>query len=386
MVIAAILTLVGWGVDSSLLYWAAGFGVNSMAYVLIALRDQIPDLLSVLLANMLIASTYAIFAYGLTKFLNRSISPLVIWAPVLIIFTAYPFLAQNVEARIIVGGMVNALQVALLLTLLIYNNSRVVGRGKYILMTAFLAGVVITLTRPVAVSAGFAEISAVNSQGLLQTLTFLPMMLINVAVALGLVLMQKEHAEAATSAIARLDELTGLPNRRSIYERISQSMLESEKKQTFGALLLIDLDNFKTVNDQYGHALGDDLLCQAADLIRECMTDKDTAARLGGDEFVVLLTELAEDRESAIEKAMQRAGQIRRKLDHDYQLNQEIVHCCSGSIGLAIFEPGMKDRETVLRQADQAMYRAKNNVKGSVGLDSSSIPFSGSANFIKDNA
>jgi diguanylate cyclase (GGDEF)-like protein len=366
ILIAVVLAAVGQGVDHSLSYWAAGFAIHSIAFSLLAMRGIIADLYSVLLANMLIALSYALFACGLLRFLKQSIHPALIAGPVLIIAATFPFLTDNLGTRILVIGLVNAFQTALIFFLLLRNASRLIGRGKLILASAFAAGGLVALLRPLALTLHLVQIESVNSPGAFQNLTFITMLLINIAIALGLVLMQKEQAESETASIARTDELTGLPNRRSIYEKINQKLKDGSRMQTYSALLLIDLNNFKKVNDQHGHAIGDELLRQAANRIRECMTKKDTAARLGGDEFVVLLSELADDHESAKNNATQVATRLHHLLDQEYKLNQETVQGCSGSIGLAIAEPGLTDRETLLREADQAMYRVKNSVKSGI--------------------
>lgn len=338
---------------------AAGYGVNSYSFALIALRGEIPDLLSITLANVLLVAGYAFYALGLQRFLQQRLNWLAIWAPVILIGASYPFVS-SIEYRIVITGLVNVYQVALLLRLVLRSSARLAGRGKYILMTAFVLGIATALSRPLAIGLGLLEIDSITSPGSYQTLTFLPILLLNVAVALGVVLMQKEHAEAATSFMARSDDLTGLPNRRSIYECINQVMLDNERKRVFGALLLIDLNNFKTVNDQYGHAIGDELLRQAAGRIKSCVGERDIAARLGGDEFVVLLTDLGAQRETAINAAHEHAACIQQTLDQPYRLKPELEHRSSGSIGIAIFEPGARDREALLREADQAMYHAKN--------------------------
>lgn len=369
MLIAAILAIVSRGTDTSLTYWAAGYGINSLAFALLAMRGMVPDLFSVVLANSMIACSYALYVYGLLKFLQQSVNPLVIWGPVLTVVITFPFFAESVATRIFIIGLVNAYQSFLIFRLLLSNSHRLQGRGKIILAVTFAAGGLIALSRPVALTLGLLEVASVNSPGAFQNLTFLTVLLINIAIAMGLVLMLKEQAEYATSAIARTDDLTGLPNRRSIYERINTMMLNNgnananAKGQQFGALLLIDLDNFKTINDQHGHAMGDELLRQTASRLSECITTKDTVARLGGDEFVVLLSELSDDRRTALALATERTQQIREKLDEHYTLRHDIVHHCPGSIGLAIFEPGMKDRETFLRQADHAMYDSKKRNK-----------------------
>lgn len=90
LLIAAVLTIVGTGVDNSLLYWATGYAINSMAFVLLASRGSIPDLFSVLLANILIASAYAFYAYGLFRFLKKTMHPLVLWGPVFVVAILFP--------------------------------------------------------------------------------------------------------------------------------------------------------------------------------------------------------------------------------------------------------------------------------------------------------
>lgn len=215
VVITVILTVVGTGHDSSLLYWAAGYGANSYSFALIALRGEIPDLLSITLANVLLVAGYAFYALGLQRFLQQRLHWLAIWAPVILIGLSYPFIS-SIEYRIVITGLVNVYQVALLLRLVLHSSARLAGRGKYILMTAFVLGIATALSRPLAIGLGLLEIDSITSPGSYQTLTFLPILLLNVAVALGVVLMQKEHAEATTSFMARSDDLTGLPNRRSI--------------------------------------------------------------------------------------------------------------------------------------------------------------------------
>jgi diguanylate cyclase (GGDEF)-like protein len=359
ILIAAILAIVGKGANTNLLFWAAGFGINSIAFALLAMRGLIPDLYSVWLANVMIATSFAFYAFGLMRFLNQFSNPLLVWGPVLIVAIGFSFLSENLAARILVMGLVNAYQSLLILTLLICNVSRLNGRGKFILAAAFAAGVVIALSRPFALAFDLLHITSVDSPGAFQNLTFLAILLINIAIALGLVLMQKEDAEAATFAMARTDDLTGLPNRRSLYEQISSVLVNSEKKRFYGALLLIDLDNFKAINDQHGHSIGDELLQQAAGRMLSCIDGNSSVARLGGDEFVVLLPDLAHDRVSATRVAVEKIALLRDRLYQDYLLGDDIIHHCPGSIGLAILDPGKTDRETLLREADQDMYRAK---------------------------
>jgi diguanylate cyclase (GGDEF)-like protein len=376
LVIAVVLAIVGKGVDNSLLIWAIAFITQSSGFVLLTLRDSIPDWLSIWLANLLIAATYSLFAVGLLKFINQRVSALLIWSPVLVMAAMYLVLLDNLGGRIIVGGAVNFSQMLILLLIMLNNQKHLIGRGKYLMISCFTAGIALSLLRPAAVVMGFNDISNYNSPGASQAATFLGITLLSVIVALAFVLMQKEHAEAATDSIARSDDLTGLPNRRRLYERIGQLMAD-KKSAPFSALILLDLDNFKVLNDTWGHAAGDELLKQAAARISSCVSRPDTVARLGGDEFVVLLPALGSNATSAEHQAMAVARNIKSALAKPYVLSvmasssqQEstVEHQSTGTLGIKIFHQSDQNREHILREADKAMYSAKNIARGSIQL------------------
>lgn len=152
---------------------------------------------------------------------------------------------------------------------------------------------------------------------------------------------------------ANFDLLTGLPNRNMFHDRLMQEMNRAKRDRHSLALLLIDLDQFKEVNDALGHDIGDELLRQAARRISGCVRNSDTVARLGGDEFTVILSELDDD--SNIEDVTQK---IINKLEEEYVLGDEIVHI-SGSIGITLYPGDADDIDTLIKNADQAMYVAK---------------------------
>ena len=152
---------------------------------------------------------------------------------------------------------------------------------------------------------------------------------------------------------ANFDLLTGLPNRNMFHDRLSHEMLRAERDKSTLALLLIDLDQFKEVNDTLGHDVGDELLKLAAQRISNCVRHSDTVARLGGDEFTVILSEVNDN--SNIEDVTQK---ILHKLEEEYHLGDEIIHI-SGSIGITLYPDDANNIETLIKNADQAMYAAK---------------------------
>jgi len=153
---------------------------------------------------------------------------------------------------------------------------------------------------------------------------------------------------------ANYDALTGLPNRRMFRDRLAQEIKKSHRAGLKMALLFIDLDKFKEVNDTLGHSLGDILLQEAAHRISDCVRETDTVARLGGDEFIIILAEL--DNTESIERI---AESIRQSLAEPFRLEEEMTYI-SASIGITLYPDDAVEMEDLLRNADQAMYAAKN--------------------------
>jgi diguanylate cyclase (GGDEF)-like protein len=152
--------------------------------------------------------------------------------------------------------------------------------------------------------------------------------------------------------------LTHLPNRRLLLDRINQALVSSARNKRYGALLFIDLDNFKSVNDTLGHDFGDLLLQQVAQRLSSCIREGDTISRLGGDEFVVLLEDLSDAATVAATEAEFVGEKIRVLLNRPYQLNTYLHHS-TPSIGVTLFADHSGTIEDLLKQADLAMYRAK---------------------------
>lgn len=168
-------------------------------------------------------------------------------------------------------------------------------------------------------------------------------------------------SKAAADEIRQLafyDPLTGLPNRRLLLDRLQQALASSSRSGMEGALLFIDLDNFKTLNDTLGHDMGDLLLEQAAQRLLSCVREEDTVARLGGDEFVVMLKDLSNEPIVAAEKTEAVGQKILVSLNHPYQLAAH-MYLNSPSIGATLFGVSNQSQEELLKQADIAMYQAK---------------------------
>ncbi len=186
-------------------------------------------------------------------------------------------------------------------------------------------------------------------------------------VALFADISERKALEAQMHQMAYFDALTGLPNRRMMGDRLRQAMSTSKRSGLYGALMFLDLDNFKPLNDTHGHEVGDLLLIEVARRLTKCLREMDTVARFGGDEFVVMLSELHVDKALASEQAMGVAEKIRASvaepylltLTHPGQASRTVEHRCSASMGVVMFVNHESDQADIMKWADAAMYQAK---------------------------
>lgn len=166
-------------------------------------------------------------------------------------------------------------------------------------------------------------------------------------------------AESEIHHLAYYDPLTGMPNRRMLLNRLEKSCLASRRDGHYGALLMIDLDHFKTLNDTLGHDVGDRLLIEVANRLTACIRECDTAARLGGDEFVIMLENLGCDTEGAALQAEIVAEKVRFELARPYLLSGDTEYFRSASIGISLYQGCEKTVDVLLKQADIALYKSK---------------------------
>lgn len=169
---------------------------------------------------------------------------------------------------------------------------------------------------------------------------------------------QYKQAEEQIRRLAYFDALTGLPNRQQLYERVQQGIAASGRSQSHGALLFIDLDNFKTLNDTRGHDIGDRLLVEIGRRLQSVVRGEDVVGRLGGDEFVVLMTNLDEQVERAVGQAETVAEKVLHAIMQPFTFGG-VEHFGSASIGITLFQGRGESVEDLFKHADAAMYQAK---------------------------
>lgn len=176
---------------------------------------------------------------------------------------------------------------------------------------------------------------------------------------------ERKKLEQEIYNLAFYDVLTRLPNRRLFLDRFSAALSASERHNNYGAILFIDMDNFKILNDNFGHDYGDLLLKEVGVRIKKCVREMDTVARYGGDEFVVLIEDISQDENDATRKVVLVAEKIREALAHPYKLKHH-KHQSTPSIGISLFHGNGESIDTLLMQADIAMYQAKSSGRNAV--------------------
>ncbi len=186
-------------------------------------------------------------------------------------------------------------------------------------------------------------------------------------VAVGRDITERKKSESHIHRLAFFDVLTGLPNRRLLMERLDKLLASAQGGAGFGAVMFIDLDHFKYINDARGHAIGDALLRNAAERLSRLVRDCDTVARIGGDEFVVLLAQLGDDKAHAGEAALAVAEKVRHAITECFEIEGQSYNS-SASIGVTLLPKPGQTVHDMLREADTAMYRAKADGRNGVAF------------------
>ena len=188
---------------------------------------------------------------------------------------------------------------------------------------------------------------------------------------------ERKAAEEAIKNLAFYDPLTGLVNRRLLEDRLSVMLSNKQREGHFGAVMFIDLDDFKALNDDFGHQVGDAFLKEVASRLLSCVRRGDTVARIGGDEFVIAIEELGQSPDVAEREARRIAEKALVALSEAFvftagdaasDTHAQQSHTTTASVGVALFNRPDDTRDAILRRADQAMYRAKNAGKNGIGF------------------
>ena len=355
-IMLGLLLFFAWAQNFSkraLAWWGSAHLMRATSIMLLGLYGSVPDSLSIDLANAVLFGSFALTWCGARVFDRRTPEPAValIGVAVWLLACRLQAFTTTVELRVLVGaGIVTAYTWATAYEFWRGRDEALVSRWPAIFML-FAHGALFLLRTPLGALARVTPSNNLAMSGWLELLS-LEALLFTISIAFILLAMAKERTEYRHRAAARTDPLTGIANRRGFLEQTALSRRGPAGTQPT-AVLLFDLDHFKTINDQYGHAVGDRALKIFADIAKAHIGMAGTVGRWGGDEFVAVLhntsREIAATVAERIQVALEKAA-----ADIDGRLVGATV-----STGMAFSSHGAFELPAMLLQADQALYRAK---------------------------
>jgi len=338
--------------------WAAAMLLETVLWLLIAARGMIPDVLSIVLANGLKAASHALILASICEFQQRQAPRWLYFVPVLLVVVTVSFFIDDINARFIWVGLIYGIQMALIArALLTYPEARN-GRAWRLLFAGIVGIALVLVLRAVAALLGHAEFAQPQNALIIQPVqivAYIAVMATALLGSIGFVLMVKERADREVMHLAMTDSLTQIPNRRALMEYARHTMA---RRNAFPlALLMIDVDHFKSINDTHGHPVGDKVLCALVKLLSERLRGHDFLGRYGGEEFCIIAPDTSN------EGALTLAEHLRAAIASASFSGLSV----SISIGVAGSLPGVKaDLNKLLAEADAALYQAKQTGRNKV--------------------
>ena len=368
VVSGALLLLNGNQRRDGLQYWAGALLLSAMAHGLLLLYGRIPLLLSVVLGNVLLSCAVAGFLLAVRCFHGLALH----WGRLALLIGATSllmFIFQNQFAnRVVASGLILGLQAAWVLVVLLRHHPFDEGglsRGA-LLLASGVGLILATMLVRASVAIFFSlDIATILQGNLVQTLTFMVSFMATLVSSFGFVFMAKERADHANVRLASQDALTGAANRRALMQALERELGRATRQHTPLALLMLDLDHFKHVNDRYGHLAGDQVLRHVVAVVRQRLRAQDVLGRYGGEEFLLLLP--GTDQHGAQELGQQLCQAV-QAAPCDWSGQRIAVTVSVGIAGVAAGQ--QTDWETLLSAADSALYRAKENGRNRVELAS----------------
>jgi diguanylate cyclase (GGDEF)-like protein len=335
--------------------WAAAMLLETLTWVLVAARDLIPDAFSIILANAFKAGAHALILAAICEFQRRTVPRWQYLVPIGLAVLTAAALVDDMAGRFIWGGAVYGLQMALIGRALVSDPETRVGRAWRILFAGVAIIVLVLALRAAVALTGHGELAQLRggvAPHPVQILTFLAVMATALLGSIGFVLMVKERTDREILHLAMTDSLTLVPNRRALMQQAERILARRSGLPL--ALLMIDVDHFKRINDSQGHPVGDEVLRAVAGLLAGRLRRQDVVGRYGGEEFCVL----APDTDRA--GALRLAESLRETVAGAALATEKGPLRVTVSIGCALC-PGstVRDLKDLLAEADSALYAAK---------------------------
>jgi len=370
--ILGLLLLFVWAQNMALqavCWWGFAHVIRLSSIALFGLYGSVPDLISIDLANALLFTAFAVTWTGARVFDGRPVEPvyLVTGAVLWLLICRLPMLADNIDARsLIASGIISAYTWLTAYEFWRGRDEPLVSRWPAVFML-FAHGALFLLRTPMFAVLPNMVVKDEVFGSVWMTVLSSEALLFTISTAFILLAMAKERTELRHRTAAMVDPLTGIANRRAFLQEAALLTKRHIGNPRPTAVLLIDLDHFKSINDRFGHALGDSVLAIFADAARKSMRGSDLVGRLGGEEFAAMLFDTSRDKAVAV------AERIRETFR---QMAQEVDGRPVGatvSIGLVHSLEATLDLANLLAQADQALYYAKEHGRNRVEIASSEM-------------
>lgn len=339
----------------ALTWWVAATLLQPAGFVLLTQRDQLSEWLTIVGANACIALAFAAYAVALRRFFHLQVRPLLLAMMVVLavaISAWWGLLQPDLTRRLIAISLVLAWMLGYS-AWTVYRSPEATGPVRQVAGGAFAFAAAVMAYRAGVLVVDPGQVLTVFQLTHVQLLTYAVGSILPVVATLGFLLLCTERSQRELERAARMDFLTGVYNRRAIEELGTRAIAGARRHGMPLSLLVVDLDHFKRINDELGHAAGDLALVQAVARIRESLRAEDLPGRLGGEEFIVLMPNT--DGASAAAAAERiRESFSGRPLELDGQRRGVTL-----SIGVAVLAPADRHFSQLLQRADRAMYAAK---------------------------
>ena len=365
LMMAASMAVVGWGRRrDGLGRWAAALLVNAIGHLLIMLRGLIPDVLSIVVGNLMLSSVFVGMIAAVYQFQGRPVRWPLLLAPPLLVLVFVSVFIDNFPARVSFVGLVIGLQALWALLAALSHRHATVGRGQWLLVAGLLLEAVVLGVRALVAISTHSEATNILQSSALQTLTFLATFSVVLVSSVGFVFMSRDRADENNRVLAALDPLTGVANRRSLIAALDRDVARAQRMREPMALMMVDIDHFKDVNDQYGHPAGDRVLCSVVNVLRQRVRAQDLVGRYGGEEFMVLLPDTGLTGAQQLARALCKAVEESR-CPADGVPGPGIAVTVSIGVFGGRLESG-DSWDMLIAAADRALYQAKNNGRNRV--------------------
>ncbi len=365
LMMAACMAVVGGGHRrDGLRRWAAALLLNAIGHFLLMLYGRVPNGVSIVAGNLLLSCVLVGMIAAIYQFQGRAVRWwLLLAAPVLVTLFVIGFV-DNFPARVSFVGLVIGLLALWALSAALERRHATVGRGQWLLVAGLgLEALVLGGRALVAIVAQEAATSILQSS-FLQTLTFMSTFVVVIVSSMGFVFMARDRADESNRLMAAMDPLTGVANRRSLIAALDRDVARAVRMRESIALMMVDIDHFKNVNDQYGHPMGDRVLCSVVHILRQRVRAQDLVGRYGGEEFMVVLPE------TDLVGAEQLARELCKAVEESFCAVDGVAGPgISVTVSIGVFGGRLDSGDSwdmLIAAADRALYQAKSNGRNRV--------------------